>query len=260
MDLVLGIEGGGTQTTLMTATPQGRLNGRFGVAGTSLSRGTPAEVAATLGRGLSLMREMGPATIRAVCAGFASAASAANRSIYTGILKSLWPQATVKVVSDAELTLRAATHGQAGIVVIAGTGSIAWGQYRGRQERVGGLGPGQDAGSGDWIGRQAVAAGVVPAPADGNFAALLPRLVQHHFFEADAILRQAGRELALLAERCARLLEWEDPMVYVWGGVFHHIPEVRQYFQEASHRTPRRIQQAPPEAALDWARELLQHP
>lgn len=259
MELVLGIEGGGTHTTLVTAELTGPLNRRLSVESTSLSRRSPSQVAASLARGLEA-GQVDPSTIVAVCAGFASAGSGPNHATYTAILKSLLPRARVLVVSDAELTWRAATQGRDGIVVIAGTGSIAWGRYRGRHERVGGLGPGQDAGSGDWIGRQAVASGIVPAPADGNFAALVPNLVQNHFFEIDPILRQAGRELALLGEMCARLLAWEDPMLYVWGGVFDHIPKVRQYFRQVSHRTPRRIQQPPSQAALGWAREILQHP
>lgn len=68
-------------------------------------------------------------------------------------LKSLSP--TVFVFSDVELAYERAFKGKPGILLIAGTGSIAYGRNGKRIARAGGLGPGKgDEGSGYWIGKR----------------------------------------------------------------------------------------------------------
>jgi N-acetylglucosamine kinase-like BadF-type ATPase len=67
---------------------------------------------------------------------------------------------TVEVVTDAEIALYGATGGKAGLVIIAGTGSICCGvSARGRRACAGGWGPVVgDEGSGSWIARRALQA------------------------------------------------------------------------------------------------------
>ncbi len=62
----------------------------------------------------------------------------------------------VTVLSDVELTHRSIFGNKAGIVLISGTGSIAYGKDRkGKFARAGGLGPQKgDEGSGYWIGKE----------------------------------------------------------------------------------------------------------
>ncbi len=69
-------------------------------------------------------------------------------------LKGLAKQVTV--ISDVEAAwLSAFERDESGILVIAGTGSIAFGRHRGKVARTGGLGPYLgDEGSGFWIGRE----------------------------------------------------------------------------------------------------------
>ena len=64
----------------------------------------------------------------------------------------------VRAFSDLELAHDAAFHGEAGILVIGGTGAIALGRgASGRTARAGGLGALLgDEGSGFWIGRRAL--------------------------------------------------------------------------------------------------------
>ena len=66
----------------------------------------------------------------------------------------------IDVVGDMEIALQATLGYDPGIVVIAGTGSIAYGRdARGRTARAGGWGFAiSDEGSAHWIGREAVAA------------------------------------------------------------------------------------------------------
>src|SRR5205823_5392181 len=71
--------------------------------------------------------------------------------------RSLAPLAEMLLVlSDVEMAHRAAFGDGPGILIVAGTGSIAFGRdASGRRARAGGLGPGKgDEGSGFWIGRE----------------------------------------------------------------------------------------------------------
>src|SRR5258705_1352005 len=64
--------------------------------------------------------------------------------------------ARIAVISDAEAALLGAHEGRAGLLVLAGTGSIVLGRdERGRVARAGGLGPlVGDEGSAFWLGRE----------------------------------------------------------------------------------------------------------
>ena len=258
MELLLGIDGGGTTTSLVAADATGAPRARVQVAGSSLSRHSALEVADILANGVERCGLQG-AEVAAVCGGFASAGHGGRQASYQGILQALLPRARVQVLTDAELAWYGAAGGADALVVLAGTGSIAWGRRGGRQFRAGGAGPSGDAGSGDWIGRQAVAAGLIAAPANRDYAALLPALAG----EDESILRifrQAGQELAQLAEQCARGLAWEQPDIYLWGGVFEHVAAVRQSFCTACPWTPRGLRTPPADAAVELARTALQRP
>jgi N-acetylglucosamine kinase-like BadF-type ATPase len=152
------------------------------------------------------------------------------------------------------------------MMVIAGTGSICFGRNEcGESARTGGGGPViSDEGSGDWIGRRAVQEALAainseasvlfneiakvwavregaelqrqlnsePAP---DFAALFPT-VQNIASNGDQaavkILREAGTELAKLAEELIRQL-WRRPQrvrVAMSGGVFENSALVRDTF------------------------------
>jgi glucosamine kinase len=68
----------------------------------------------------------------------------------------------ITIVGDAVIALQAAFGSGPGVIVIAGTGSIAYGRNReGQTARAGGWGFAiSDEGSGHWIGRAAVAAAI----------------------------------------------------------------------------------------------------
>ncbi|HXE31123.1 MAG TPA: BadF/BadG/BcrA/BcrD ATPase family protein [Terriglobales bacterium] len=258
MGFYLGLEGGGTKTDLVIGTQSGAPLGRWRLGPTSLSRRSTAEVAEELRRGISAaLTAVGGAEDEclAVCGGFASAGS--RGAEFTAMLQEVCPRARVEALTDAELALEAATGGGDGIILIAGTGSIAWGRRGGKLARAGGEGPGRDPGSGDWIGRQAVAAGLVSPPGDGNFAGLLPRLARETDPRVVALFQAAGQALAELLRSCAATLDWAAPESYARGGVVDHIPEVRQALERAWGRpllTPKAL---PAEAALARARRMV---
>ncbi len=222
--------------------------------GSSLSRAAPEAVAAKLERGCrevlaAVGAEAGECV--GVCGGFASAG--ANHGWYEAELRRLLPRARVQVMTDAELAWRAASGGSDGLVVISGTGSIVWGAYGGRQARAGGQGPGQDPGSGDWIGREAVRAGLAAAPADGNFAGLVPELAALSSPAGEELFRHAGIELAQLLLACTRELQWSAPIVFYAGGVLNHVPQVLAALAGAWPHALAALPRPPVEAALGLA-------
>ncbi len=83
------------------------------------------------------------------------------RGVWTSSEKRRWKKRlsaltpNVEVLSDIELAYRRAFGKKPGIVLNAGTGSIAYGRYKGRAVRSGGVGPLLgDEGSAFWIGRE----------------------------------------------------------------------------------------------------------
>ncbi|NWL31694.1 N-acetylglucosamine kinase [Paenarthrobacter nitroguajacolicus] len=78
--------------------------------------------------------------IEAVCAGAAGADTPASRAVLSALLTEHFPRARIDVVHDTRIVLAAAGL-DAGAVVVAGTGSVAWGRNReGREARSGGYG------------------------------------------------------------------------------------------------------------------------
>jgi N-acetylglucosamine kinase-like BadF-type ATPase len=159
----------------------------------------------------------------------------------------------IEVVGDMQIALQAALGAGPGVIVIAGTGSIAYGRdAQGKTARAGGWGFAiSDEGSAHWIGRKAVAAVLRAADeaaddraaqqtpllfremksiwkvesfehlartanTNPDFASLLPAVVA----AADAgdelaeqVLREAGRELAQLVGIVVRRLFMGDNAV-----------------------------------------------
>jgi len=157
----LGIDGGGTKTTcavgnefqlLATATAGPSNIVRVGElqARESLQQ---AVRQACMAAGVTA------AQIAHTCAGGSGAARAELAAIVHRILAEILTS-PIEVVGDMEIALEAAFGAGPGVIVIAGTGSIAYGRNaQGSTARAGGLGFAiGDEGSAHWIGRTAVAA------------------------------------------------------------------------------------------------------
>ncbi len=209
---------------------------------------------------------VGSKQIEHACIGISGASDPDVAEAVRRILGEIIP-APVEVVGDVMITLEAAFGGGAGCIVIAGTGSIALGRNeRGDFARAGGWGPAiSDEGSGDWIGRAAVAAALhahdagkstallpgimeawglatpkdflraVAASPPPDFARLFPAVL--HAAElgdasAGEILMRAGFELAELALVVIRRL-WQGEQrarIALSGGVLQNSARVRQAF------------------------------
>jgi N-acetylglucosamine kinase-like BadF-type ATPase len=151
----LGIDGGGSKTKFLLVDEELREISRSqSGASNYLSVGRDAAAAAIREGALSLE---GP-TPDTICGGFAGAGRREGLDYYRGVLEQLFPKSRIRVDSDAMVAYAGAIGLEPGVLLIAGTGSIAIGrQPDGTMIRVGGWGPHfGDEGGGLWIGREAV--------------------------------------------------------------------------------------------------------
>jgi N-acetylglucosamine kinase-like BadF-type ATPase len=159
----LGIDAGGTKTECALADASGTLLAR-GIGGpANLRRTPPAIIEESLGMALThALRTAGlhGAEFEAVCGGFAGASRPDARELARHILFALTSSRHLFIVGDMEVALEAAVGAGSGVVLIAGTGSVAYGRNDfGQQARAGGKGPwGSDEGSAVDIGRRALEA------------------------------------------------------------------------------------------------------
>jgi glucosamine kinase len=277
----LGIDGGGTKTTCAVGDDTTLL--AEATAGPSnIVRVGEVKARESL---LQAVRQactaagITPDQISRTCVGGSGAARPELAAVVRSILAEIL-SAPITVVGDMETTLEAAFGNGPGVIVIAGTGSMAYGRDRqGRTARAGGWGFAVgDEGSAHWIGQQAVSAvlrasdqhgetessgiakalfrawGVasladlaragnsIPPP---DFAALFPAVSASPDEIARQVLRSAGRELAQIAATVSSRLFGNDKAttipVAMTGGVFRHAELVRQVFYNELRRLDSRV-------------------
>jgi N-acetylglucosamine kinase-like BadF-type ATPase len=128
--------------------------------GANLQSAGELEVEKVLHDVLTEVLQDAPAPPAAICIGMAGVDRPGDADVVLGILRRLCRGSRVLVVNDALVALEAGAPGEAGVVLIAGTGSIAYGRdAQGGAARAGGWGHVLgDEGSGFWLGRQAIGA------------------------------------------------------------------------------------------------------
>ena len=157
---VLGIDAGGTKTVCLLANERGEILAEARGSGANLQAVGELEVEKVLHR---LMEEtLGDRDVRpsAICLGIAGVDRPQDSNAVRGIMHRIGYKTPTVIVNDALVALVAGAGDQPGVVVVAGTGSIAYGRDgSGRAARAGGwgylLG---DEGGGFWIGRAALSA------------------------------------------------------------------------------------------------------
>jgi glucosamine kinase len=232
----LGIDGGGSKTTCLFGDEVSVL-GRGAGEGSNIVRLGEAAAQKSLSHAIlqaCSAANRSPQQISRTCIGIAGGASrqvsAAVRKIVSQIVAG-----EIEIVGDMVIALHAAFGLAPGVIVIAGTGSIAYGRNSdGETARAGGWGFAiSDEGSGHWIGRAAIAAtlrsydegkptgllesvlkvwcldgreqlvlaaNAVPAP---DFAALFPAVMaaaEAGDVMAHQVLEEAGNELSGLSK------------------------------------------------------------
>jgi glucosamine kinase len=170
-DFVAGIDGGGSKTRVILADIDGNHLADVVGGGSAMAPGRgdhSAEVIANLVR--MAMNEAGinEGRPRILVAGVAGVGRLMESRALAGALEDLEIADEVVVQGDGEIALTDAFGSGAGIILISGTGSIAYGRSPARVlARCGGWGPAfGDEGSGAWIGRKALA--IVASAADGR--------------------------------------------------------------------------------------------
>ena len=272
---VLGIDAGGTKTVCLLADDQGEVIAESRRGGANLQAVGELEVEKVLHEVMEEAignRAIVPA---AICLGIAGVDRPDDSAVVDGIMRRIGYKARVVVVNDALVALEAGAPGQAGVVVISGTGSISYGRDgRGQAARSGGWGYVLgDEGSGYWIGRAALRAVLREADRRGPATLLsgmllkhfgvpqaqglihevyntnlkpaaigaLSRCVQAAFSQGDqvaiGILRGAADELEASALSVARRLELigESFVFILAGGIFRAVPWLEQ---ELERRLP----------------------
>jgi N-acetylglucosamine kinase-like BadF-type ATPase len=155
---VLGIDAGGTKTVCLLADEHGHVISQSRGGGANLQASGELEVEKVLHAVMEEAigeRDLQPA---AICLGIAGVDRDADAAAVRGIMRRIGFKARTLVVNDALIALVAGAGEQPGVVIVAGTGSIAYGRdAAGRAARAGGWGYVLgDEGGGFWIGRAAL--------------------------------------------------------------------------------------------------------
>jgi glucosamine kinase len=217
--IVIGIDGGGTNTRVLLMDEDGNeLNRYDGGSALSDAPASPVDLDAietAVVQAFAAARFDLPGA--ALCAGLAGVGRELQRRAVGAALSARGIAEHVEVITDAEAAFFDAIEDGPGILLIAGTGSIALGRAEdGRVARVGGWGTLiGDEGSAYDIGAQALR--VVARAADGRVAEtqLLPRLLADlELSSPDDLIAWAAEakkaEIAALAIKVVELAEAGD--------------------------------------------------
>ncbi|HKF75078.1 MAG TPA: BadF/BadG/BcrA/BcrD ATPase family protein [Candidatus Dormibacteraeota bacterium] len=289
MSRVVGLDVGGSRTR-GRLVEDGRIVAESAGPSASLTAAGEAAAAAALRQVLDGLGRQG---IAAAVAGAAGCDTRQSRARMRDLLLAELPGAAVDVVHDARLVLAAAGL-DAGIALIAGTGSVAYGSAAdGSEARAGGWGHLLgDEGSGYWIVRQAIRQVLAErdrGESPGHLAAVLLRAVgiaeplaltaefhrdreparwaalSHAALLAEpALAEAAGAELARLALGVARRLELAGPVVLA-GGLLLGEPTVAGAVERAlagalPGAVVRRATEEPVTGAVRLAERLARRP
>jgi glucosamine kinase len=167
----LGIDGGGSKTTCVVGDESSIL-ATVTVGASNITRVGEAgarEVLQQAIREACQAAGINTRQIRRVCVGAAGAGRSEIAATVRKIVREV-VSGEIEVVGDMEVALAAAFGAGPGVIVIAGTGSIAFGRDpQGRTARAGGWGFAvSDEGSAHWIGRAAVSAALRAADQAGE--------------------------------------------------------------------------------------------
>ena len=212
---VLGIDAGGTKTCCLLANERGEILAEARGGGANLQSAGELEVEKVLHGVMDAVLTDHDVRPDAICLGIAGVDRPSDAAVVQDIMRRIGHKARTLVVNDALVALVAGAGDKPGVVIVAGTGSIAYGTAAaGRAARAGGwgylLG---DEGGGFWIGRAALSAAVREYDGRGP-ATLLTQMVLaqmaldsptqliHEIYYRD-LHRQAIAGLAALVDRAA---------------------------------------------------------
>jgi N-acetylglucosamine kinase-like BadF-type ATPase len=178
---VLGIDAGGTKTVCLLADESGTILSEARGPGANLHAAGELAVEKVLHEVME--RAIGDRTVMpaAICLGIAGVDRDDEAQVVRAMMRRIGYKSRVLVVNDALIALVAGARDDPAIVLIAGTGSIAYGRNgAGEAARAGGWGHMiGDEGSGYWIGREALAAVMRGADGRGPETGLADEILAH---------------------------------------------------------------------------------
>ncbi len=185
MRYYLGIDGGGTKTVCLLSDENGRVIGR-GMAGPSNYHTVGvAQTTTSIQEGISAALAQSGQEIREIT-GTVLGMSGVDRPDDHGVIEHILDGMNLtfhsrRVENDAVIALAGATVARPGVVIICGTGSIAFGiNQQGERRRAGGWGPILgDEGSGYEIGRQSLVSAMRAADGRGPETILQSMVIRH---------------------------------------------------------------------------------
>ena len=260
---VVGIDSGGTKTVGLLADETGKVLAKARGGGANLVIHGELAVEKVLYQIIEDLEPPGP--VESICLGMAGVDRDEERELIRGLLRRLGLRQKIRIVNDALIALVAGAPEGIGIVVSAGTGSIAYGvDPSGETARSGGwgylLG---DEGSAFWLGHAAVRQGVRAVDGRGPATTLFDRISEKldldvpdglvkWFYDqelsrdrvaklasvvqeaaddgdvaANSLLDQAAQHLAKAARAVERKLTFtQDYPLVMAGGVFRACPSL----------------------------------
>ena len=284
----LGIDGGGSKTAFVLEDESGRILERTETGPSNWLSAGKEEAGRNIAAGIRQLKSFPDV----VGCGFAGAGRPDGIQFFRDSLSALLPKAQIFVETDAFVSYVGAIGLEPGLLLIAGTGSIAIGRRPdGSMVRVGGWGPiFGDEGSGFWIGREAIQAAlrandtgeesefvssvcevlkldsITDVPASWKSGALTVRSVASlaalifHMYPAESaseILDDAAKHLWRMSKSAIALVGIPDCRRSIVGSVGNQ-PLMKQLMrQHGSARDFDRPLQPPEHGAIVWARSLM---
>jgi len=279
MPFFLGIDGGGTKTRCVVGDEKLQL----GVGSSSSSKvqrvgeACARDALAGAVNDACVQAGISPRQISRTCAGITGAARPEIARVMRDLMASI-VGGHVEIVGDIEIAFEDAFGSAPGVMLIAGTGSIAFGRNEsGATARAGGWGyPISDEGSGQWIGAEAVRGSLrardrgqstdflsdlmekldisnfedfivrLNATPPADFSTLFPVVLaasNKGHPVATEILTRASRELASMAGTVIeRLFDEQSVSLATHGGVFASSAIIRKCFaQKLKSRYPKAV-------------------
>jgi N-acetylglucosamine kinase-like BadF-type ATPase len=196
---VLGLDAGGTKTVCLLADLDGRVLAEARTSGGNLQAVGELEIETLLHDVIEKVIGDRPLPPSAIVLGMAGVDRADDAQVMRRVLRRIGFKARTLITNDALIALVAAIGHEPGVVLIAGTGSIAYGRNaRDEAARAGGWGYVLgDEGSGYWIGRHALRAVVRESDGRGHPTAMTPLVLAHFGVERASELVRAVYDGAL---------------------------------------------------------------
>ncbi|MDR6549181.1 N-acetylglucosamine kinase-like BadF-type ATPase [Paenibacillus qinlingensis] len=220
---VAGIDGGGSKTEALLVEVKTGETKRFISGGMNALTDDSVVSQANL---QEIMKEIkhwlasNQGCLASICLGSASMVREDEQDWEVKLIADFFPQAQIQGVADGRIALIGALDGSPGVIVVAGTGSVAYAlDEAGILRRCGGFGPiFGDEGSGYAIGRDALQAVAMDLDGRGESTLLTGVLQQRLSFESEESLiekvygEMSRKQIAALAQEVGICAQKNDPV------------------------------------------------